>query len=111
MTEYSVSDWLRDVNLHESIPPPDIVKKTSTEVPYVLKIHSIEGANVDMSGLIFSLTLFHSRAGSFFGRTFTFSQELTTFYHSGINDQEAMGICEIIQITRTSGIIEKKVLG
>jgi hypothetical protein len=111
MTDNLILEWARDVNLHESIPAPDTVKQTSISLPYILCIQSIEGSAVDINTLIFSITLFHSRSSSFFGRTYSFSPDRIAFYHSKVIDEEAMGVCEIIQISRENSSMSKKLLG
>ena len=111
MTDNLILEWSRNVNLHESIPVPEAVKQRPNSIPYLLSIESLEGAGqIDVNSLLFSMTLFHTRSSSFFGRTFNFDKEHLVFYHSKIEDEEAMGICEIIQINRDN-LTERRLLG
>lgn len=110
MNDNLILEWTRDLNIHDSIPVPDLVKQRPVSSPYLLSIQSLEGGQIDLDSLVFTMTFFHSRSTSFFGRTFTFGRELCTFYHSKIVDEEAMGICEIIQINRANAS-ERKLLG
>lgn len=111
MGENLILEWSRDVNLHDSIPVPDSVKQTPQSIPYILKIEGIEGGQeVNLDEMLFSLTFFHVGLSSFFGRTFNFSEDLTVFYHSRVADEQALGICEIIQVDRLNPS-EKKLLG
>ena len=101
MSQYSVLEWSRCVNLHDSIPAPEQVKKNHANYPLILTIEGIDGnggSQLAIDGLMFSITLYHSRSNSFYGRTYVFNDDLSVFYYSKIIDEEAMGVVEIIRL-------------
>lgn len=113
MTDNLILEWSRCVNIHDSIPPPDTIKLDRQSSPFILTIEGVEGtggSEVPLNDLLFSITLYHSRANCFYGRTYNFNQDLSVFYHSRVVDEEALAVCEIIRIDPDNPV-KKNLLG
>jgi hypothetical protein len=110
---YSILEWSRCVNLHDSIPPPEAVKMGRTSDPFALIIEGVEtngGSPTPIDDLMFSITLYHTRTQSFYGRTYVFNGDLAVFYHSKVTDEEALAVVEIIKLDPNNPV-KKNLLG
>lgn len=100
-----ILEWSRNSNYHDSVPPPEKTRKSSTSVPFLLTLHEVEGANIPTDSLQFSITFYKKAESVFFGRTFVFSPERIVYYHTQITDEDVEAVCEILEVTRTGNTI------
>jgi nephrocystin-4 len=104
-----IKGWGRACASHETIPPPlGVIQDLSKPQPFLVQIYDVENSPVPQNSLRFSLTFFHRRSQTFFGRTFVFGSEKMAYFYSHIKEDEAYGIIEIIQVEMAGDVLKRK---